>query len=323
MAALKRSCLIFLFMIVMTAPVCAADGFSVWIQDMQQEAIAEGIRPETAALLSQATLDDRVLELDTKQPESTITFDTYVDRIVSPVRIKRGQELMREHAAVLREVSRRTGVEPSVIVALWGIESNFGRNGGDYNVVDSLATLAYEGRRAAFFRKELLNALRIIDRGQIAASSMYGSWAGAMGQCQFMPSTYLRHAVSYDGGNSPDIWDNSSDVFASIANYIVAEGWRGDLTWGREVRVKKTIPPGAIGLDSRRSLAEWGRMGVRSTHGGALPNKPLQASLIAPDGPGGRYFLVYDNFRALMRWNRSTYFATSVGLLSDALKVAH
>jgi membrane-bound lytic murein transglycosylase B len=169
----------------------------------------------------------------------------------------------------------------------------------------------------------LINALRILDQEHMPSSELRGSWAGAMGQSQFMPSTYLKYAVDYNGDGKRDIWQNEADVFASIANYIAAEGWHNELTWGREVQITRDLPDNQIGLPNKHSLVEWQKLGVRNINGGALPKKPLQASLIQPDGLNGRGFLVYDNFRALMRWNRSTYFAASVGLLADRIKTGH
>jgi membrane-bound lytic murein transglycosylase B len=261
-----------------------------------------------------------VIELDQKQPEKTVTFDHYAHHIVSPDRIEEGRRLLGEYGDVLDQVSERYGVEPQVIVALWGIESSFGQDSGHYSIVDSLVTLAYEGRRAEFFRGELLDALRILDQEHISSSELRGSWAGAMGQCQFMPSTYLKYAVDYDRNGQHDIWGSKRDVFASIANYLAAEGWNTDLTWGREVELEIDVTPDEIGLDHQHSLNEWATMGVHNLDGSHLPVRPLQASLIQPDGSDGRSFLVYDNFRALMRWNRSTYFATAVGLLADRIK---
>jgi len=221
---------------------------------------------------------------------------------------------------LLKTIEAQYGVPPRIVIALWSVESSFGRNTGGYNVIESLATLAFAGRRQAFFRNELLEALRIVDEERMDPSAMNGSWAGAMGQSQFMPSTYRRHAVDHDGDGHRDIWENERDVFASMANYLAAEGWQRSLTWGREVRLSKPLPESEIGLDRRRTLAEWNRLGVRTLGGKPLPKKKIEASLIQPDGPGGRSFLVYDNFRALMRWNRSTYFATTVGLLADKLR---
>jgi len=301
-------------------PAHAAD-FPTWLQGLEQSAIEAGIAPEVVhAALDTTEPDERVIELDQKQPEKTVTFDHYAHHIVSPERVAQGQRLLDDYADVLDGVSRRTGVPPQVIVALWGIESSFGHDSGHYNIVNSLATLAYEGRRADFFRKELLDALRILDQEHIPASSLRGSWAGAMGQCQFMPSTYLRYAADGDGDGRRDIWNNTSDVFDSIAHYLAAEGWDADLTWGREVELEQDISADDIGLDHKHPLAEWAAKGVRSLGGGALPKRDLEASLVQPDGADGRSFLVYDNFRALMRWNRSTYFATAVGLLADRMK---
>lgn len=295
--------------------------FAIWLAALQQDAVENGITPETAhTALSQVMLDDRVVTLDQKQPESTVTFEAYSKRIVSKARVDSGRDFLEKYGRQLNEIGQRYGVQPQVIVALWGMESSFGRNSGDYNIVDSLVTLAYEGRRAEFFRKELFNALRILDQEHIPATSLRGSWAGAMGQCQFMPSTYLRYAVDYNNNGVKNIWTESTDVWASIANYIAAEGWKSDQTWGREVELEKDIPTSEIGLDHQHSLTEWRQWGVRSLNGSTLPDKPLQASLVQPDGPVGRSFLVYDNFRALMRWNRSTYFATAVGLLADRIE---
>lgn len=295
--------------------------FSEWLQQLEQEAISNGISPDVVhEALDNISPIDRVVELDQKQPEKTVTFDHYVHHVASSDRIEEGRELLANNAKTLREISNRYGVQPQVIVALWGIESSFGQDSGHFNIVDSLATLAYEGRRADFFRKELLDALRILEKEQIPSSSLRGSWAGAMGQCQFMPSTYLKYAVDYDQNGSRDIWNSRRDVWASIANYLASEGWNSELTWGREVELEETIPADEIGLDHKHLLREWAAMGVHSADGSALPNKSLEASLVQPDGVDGRSFLVYDNFRALMRWNRSTYFATTVGLLADRIK---
>ncbi len=298
----------------------AAD-YASWLQSLEQEAIESGIAPETVhAALDNAMPDARVVELDQKQPEKTVTFEHYAHRIVSPERIEQGHQLLEAHRAELEQISQRYGVQPQVIIALWGMESSFGGDSGRYSIIDSLLTLAYEGRRAEFFRKELLNALRILDREHIAAANLRGSWAGAMGQCQFMPSTYLRYAVDYDGDGVRDIWNNTHDVWASIANYLASEGWSADLTWGREVHLNNDVDGSEVGLDHQRDLSEWSKMGIRNLDGSELPNKPLQASLVQPDGADGRSFLVYDNYRALMRWNRSTYFATAIGLLADRMK---
>jgi len=296
-----------------------------WLQLTEQQAIDNGVSPDTVhAALDTFTPNPHVIALDQKQPESTITFDAYRHNIITPARIKKGAELMQLYADQLRDIETRTGVPPQIVVALWGIESSFGQNMGDYETVNSLATLAYEGRRADFFRSELFAALHILDQEHLTASQLRGSWAGAMGQCQFMPSTYLKYAADGDNDGRIDIWTHPADVMASIANYLSAEGWKPDLTWGREVKADE-VDTSEVGLTVTHTLAEWAAAGVRNADGTALPKRDLSTSLIQPDGANGNgsdgaNFLVYDNFRALMRWNRSTYFATSVGLLADQIK---
>ncbi len=294
--------------------------FRQWLRELEREAVAQGVSPVTARnALRNRALDERVVELDRKQPEKTITFEDYLARIVTADRIAKARRLYDEHAALLRRIAGQYGVPAPVILALWGIESSFGRNIGSYDTLDSLTTLAYEGRRASFFRKELIDALRILDEERRPASSLIGSWAGALGQCQFMPSTFLRYAVDGDGDGARDIWNDTADVFASIANYLAAEGWRRDLIWGREVDTDSIPGHVKAGLDSSRPLPEWNELGARNLDGSELPARNIAASLIQPDGPDGRSFLVYDNYRAVMRWNRSTYFATAVGLLADRI----
>jgi membrane-bound lytic murein transglycosylase B len=209
------------------------------------------------------------------------------------------------------------------IVALWGIETGFGRNTGGMPVISALATLAYDGRRPAYFRGELLNALTILDQGHITPSLMVGSWAGAMGQCQFMPSTFLKFAVDWDGDGRRDIWTNRADALASAANYLSSEGWTTTLGWGRPVRLPPGLSPARLGLDTVKSLDEWARLGVRAADGKPLPRREVQASIViaeSPKGSGaGPAFLVYDNFRTLMKWNRSIFFALAAGHLADRI----
>jgi membrane-bound lytic murein transglycosylase B len=224
-------------------------------------------------------------------------------------------------------------VQPRFIVALWGIETNFGQNQGGFSVVQALATLAYEGRRSAYFRGELFNALRILDADHIKPAAMIGSWAGAMGQSQFMPSSFLKFAVDYDGDGKRDIWNTRADVFASAANYLKKSGWRDDQTWGREVKLPANFapqlkalmptepPPGCRALrfiSERKPLTEWHQMGIRRSDGGPLPHRAdLLASLAVPEGEQGPALLVYENFRTTLKWNCSILFATAVGMLAD------
>jgi membrane-bound lytic murein transglycosylase B len=305
---------------LVTSPSFGESNFEQWVKGFKAEAIEQGI---SSSLVDKAfqgvTPISRVLELDRKQPESTMTFGEYRQRIVSPQRIARGREMMAQHRDLLHIVSQRYGVQPRFIVALWGIETNYGKNSGGYRMIDALATLAFDGRRSQYFRTELLNAFRILEGGHTSLDTMKSSWAGAMGQCQFMPSSFLKLAVDFDGDGRKDIWNTPADVFASAANYLAQSGWRGTQIWGRRAQLPVGFDSNQASLNISKPLQVWQKMGIRNRDGRDLPFAPLNASIVLPDGKGGPAYLVYDNYRVIMKWNRSTYFATSVGLLADAL----
>jgi len=297
--------------------------FASFIAEVKAEALAAGLRPETVAVLDDVQPIDRIIELDRRQPEFTLTFERYLSQIETPQRIAKGRKLMAENRDLLKAIEQRYGVQPRFVVALWGIESGFGVSMGTYPVVTSMATLAWDGRRSAYFRGELMNALKIIDGGYIRPEEMRGSWAGAMGQCQFMPSTYLKYAQDWHGNGRRDIWTDRADALASAANYLAGIGWKGNEGWGRAVKPPANLDPKLIGLDTRKSLAEWAKLGVRAANGKPLPRRAQEASLVIAAGkePGasGPAFLVTDNFRALMKWNRSTFFALGAGHLADKI----
>jgi membrane-bound lytic murein transglycosylase B len=296
--------------------------FPAFLNELRQEAAANGISQSTInAALSDVKYLPRVIELDRKQPEGTMTFNEYRQKIVSSVRISQGREMAAKHKDLLLRVSQQYGVQPQYIVALWGIETSYGKITGGFQIVDALATLSHDGRRGEFFKKELLNALKIIDGGHISAASMKGSWAGAMGQSQFMPSSFLSYAEDFNRDGRRDIWGTQEDVFASIANYLSKSGWQGDERWGRLVSVPENIDQNILGRETKLTLKQWNDLGVRQIGGQPLPFVDgMRASLVAPDGfPGGPIYLTYDNYDVIMKWNRSTYFATSVGLLADQL----
>jgi membrane-bound lytic murein transglycosylase B len=298
----------------------AESGFTAFLAGIRAEAMEKGIKPQTLdAALANVTHIDRVIELDRKQPEFTLSFNAYLSRIVTPERVAEGKRKLAENKALLTEIERRYGVQPRFVVALWGIETNFGKNTGGMPVVSSLATLAYDGRRSKYFRTELMNALTILDQGHIAPASMIGSWAGAMGQCQFMPSTFLKFAVDWDGDGKRNIWNNRSDALASAANYLSSEGWKGDQTWGRPVRLPTHFAPSLLGVATRKSVKEWAELGVKAADGKALPARDLSASIVLAEGDKGPAFLVYDNFRTTMKWNKSTFFALAAGHLADRI----
>lgn len=319
---MKRWWIGFAAMALFATPVQANEqSFGNWVKELKQEAQQQGI---SASILDQAFADmtpnKRVIELDRKQPESTMTFAQYLKRVVNDRRAQQGRKLFNKHQALLQEISAKYGVQPRFIVALWGIETNYGGNTGGFNMVRSLATLAYDGRRSAFFRKELLNALKIVNDGHVKLQDFKGSWAGAMGQTQFMPSSFLSYAVDYDGDGRKDIWGTLPDVFASIANYLKNTGWNNDETWGREVSLAAGFQTDMADLKVKKSLQEWNQLGVARLGGGALPDRAgVEGSVVFPGKVGERSYLVYRNFDRILKWNRSKYFATAVGTLSDRI----
>lgn len=292
--------------------------FQQWLEGVRQEAMSRGISQATLAQAFRGVAPiDRVLELDRRQPEFTQSFWSYLDRAVSDQRVERGKALLVQHAALLNRVEARFGVQPRFLVAFWGLETNFGDNLGGFPVIGALATLAYDPRRADFFRAELMAALSILDAGDIDPAHMVGSWAGAMGQPQFMPTTFVRHAVDGNGDGHRDIWTSLPDVFASASNFLKDLGWNGEQTWGREVVLPQGFDFELADLKIRKPIADWQALGVRRPGGGALPLADFDASIVLPAGAAGPAFLVYGNYRAILGWNRSILYAVAVGHLAD------
>jgi len=297
-----------------------------WLINVKNLALDEGISLETVNnSLIDIELNDRVLELDRSQPEFTLTLDEYLSNTAPRSRLIKGKKLYKENYELLKNISSKYGVQSRFLLALWGIETSFGQFTGSFNVIRSLTTLSYDMRRRVFFTKELINALKIIDEGHTNSNDMMGSWAGAMGQNQFMPSSFLNFAVDYNGDGKKDIWNTLPDVFASSANYLNLSGWDRELTWGREVIVTREINEELISrsarkIDISKSLQEWSELGVLKADMNSLPNRDLQAYLIYPDGDDGRKYLVYENFKVIMQWNRSLFFGISVGTLADMIE---
>ncbi len=295
--------------------------FPEWLADFRREAAGKGVsEPTLERALAHVQPIPRVLELDRQQPEVTITFQQYIERVINDRRVETARRLLREHRSLLDQVSRRFRVQPRFIVALWGIETDFGRFSGNFPVIPALATLAYDGRRSNFFRNELLQALKIVEAGYATPEQMRGSWAGAMGQSQFMPSSFLKYAVDYESSGRRNIWTSLPDVFASIANYLKENGWQGDQTWGRPVLVPASVDPGLLGLGVSKPLSEWQTLGLKRPDGGPLPARDLPASVVLPGGADGPAFLVYANYRSIMRYNPSFFYATAVGQLADRIE---
>lgn len=298
---------------------CTED-FSDWLDELRQEARAKGVSDATLhEALDNLEPIPRVIELDRRQPEFTQTFWRYLDARVSEKRIERGRTLLKTHKKLLDTIEMRYGIQPRFLLAFWGLETNFGEYLGSFSVIGSLATLAYDPRRSDFFRSELLAALSIIDGGHISAANMLGSWAGAMGQPQFMPSTFVRFAVDGDGDGWQDIWHTLPDVFASAANFLSESGWQGDKTWGREVKIPSDFNLELTGREVKKTLTAWQVLGVRKISGEDLPRVNIKGSIILPAGHDGPAFLVYDNFHTILRWNRSDFYAIAVGHLADRI----
>lgn len=293
--------------------------FVEWLTDLRTESLAEGIS-ENLLNEALATIEEpipRVIELDQSQPEFVQTFSNYMNNRLSQARIERGQALLQEHSELFSRISREYGVQPHYLVSFWALESNFGDYTGGFSVLNALATLAYDPRRSGFFRNELLTALKILDAGHISVDDMSGSWAGAMGQCQFMPSTFDRYAIDGDNDGRIDIWNSLPDIFASAANFLSESGWRPDERWGREVTLPQGFDFTQSGTGIRKTVSEWNSLGVMRADGSPLGNASLEGSIILPAGASGPVFLAYNNFRTTMVWNRSTYYAISVGHLAD------
>jgi len=318
----KAKQVVFLSLLLFSSGVLQAqEDFSQWLSELKVEALQKGVSNKIfdEAFIGVSPIP-RIIELDRKQPEFTLTLDQYLSRVVPKRRVNIGRKKLAENAALLKEVADKYGVQPRFLVAFWGIETDFGRIFGGYSVIAALTTLAFDGRRSDFFRKQLLDALMILEEGHITPQAMKGSWAGAMGQAQFIPSTFRAYAVDGDGDGKIDIWNSKADVFASAANYLSKIGWNDDLTWGREVELPKDFDMSQSSLDIKKSLEEWQRLGVRRLNDRALPKRNLKASLIVPDEkPTGRAYLIYDNYRAILHWNRSHKFAVAVGTLSDRI----
>lgn len=308
----------------MSSAVMAADeGFDAYVNVLKTEAREKGISEQTIqSAFDGITFIERAVKADKNQPERKLTLDEYLPRAVPEWKKKQANQLYQEHKAVLDRIGQQYGVQPRFVVALWGVESNFGRLTGNYNVVEALTTLAYEGRREAFFRNQVMAALEIIDAGHITAKEMKGSWAGAMGQPQFMPTSFLAYARDGNNDGKADIWQTKDDVFASAANYLHEAGWNDEYTWGRQVSIPDNIDATLLGVqpEKGRSLSEWQRLGVRRMNGQDLPDTAIDAWLIQPDDNHGRAYLVYGNYQSLLKWNRSHYFALAVSYLADSIR---
>ena len=313
-------------------PLPPRETFAAWLEQLVSDALERGVSaPVVHGALDGIEPLERVIQSDRTQAELTPGLDKYLRSRVTTAVIRRGRALAREHRTLLTRITKTYGVPGPIVMAIWGVESRFGRVTGRIPIPQALATLAWEGRRASFFREQLFDALTVVDRGYIEAGALRGSWAGAMGQPQFMPSSYLNYAVDFDGDGRRDIWRSTPDALASIANYLVEHGWQAGTPWGREVTlptsrreaIAAAVPGRTEGCYAVRNmsgsapLAKWRALGVTRRNGKPLPRTGPDAALVSA---GARHFLVNASYDAVLGYNCAHYYALSVGLLSDRLK---
>jgi len=308
------------FLMLITCQSAQAQDFQSWLEDLRRDAIQFGISRQLVAEALPDTLEpnETIIRLDHKQPEGGISFEKYKNNAVTPGRIRIGRAKIVENKSLLKSVSHQYGVPAQYIVALWGLETSYGANTGGFETIPALVTMAYDARRAAFFRAELMKALRIVDQGDIGLHEMKGSWAGAMGQCQFMPTSYEKYAQDFDHDGKADIWHSKADVFASTAEYLTKNGWKENEPWGVRVVLPKNFDDSLINVKLSKAASQWRAAGVPVPAHVFAEDESL--SLVQSGGEGYKIYLVGDNYRVLLQWNTSTYFATAAGLLADALK---
>lgn len=312
------------FLLLFSTPLYAEESvnpipFGLWLEELKLQAKAQGIdEPILEAAFDGVIPNEKIIALDRKQPEGTKTFTQYLEGALASYRIKKGRTLFKEHKKLLTEISKAYHVQPEYIVALWGIETSYGGFTGNFSVIEALTTLAYDGRRSDFFRTELLNALTILQAKHITPDEMKGSWAGAMGQSQFMPSSFLNFAVDFNEDGKQDIWNTVPDVFASIANYLYQSGWNDQVSWGAEVNLPQDFDFSLADVNQEYPLKKWEELGIKMKKGTAL-NAQTPLALVIPGEPEEGAYLVTSNYRVLLKWNRSKYFATAVSTLANRI----
>jgi membrane-bound lytic murein transglycosylase B len=302
--------------VALVGPVRAAsDDLDAWLAQLRAEALEQGFSAEIVeAALTKVQVREEVIQSDRSQPKAPTEFCDYMTRRLTETRIRRGRAMLAEHRELLAGINAAYGIPPRYLVALWGLETNFGDYVGDIPLFDALVTLARDPRRGEFFRKQIFGALRIVEDGHHPIEGLTGSWAGATGQVQFMPTTFLAYAVDHDGDGRRDLWNSLPDALASAANYLRRSGWRLGETWGRQVRL-----PNGVATKGRKSLDRWQHLGVRRIDGHDLPRARQRAIVVTPSRTRDPAFLAYRNYHAFLAWNRSTFFAISVGTLADEL----
>jgi len=303
-----------------TTDVPEKPSFAEWLEDLREEALAAGVSGDTFdRAFAAVRVNPEIVAKDRDQSEFTKPVWSYLDSAVSPERVANGRFKQTEYRPELNAAAKRFGVPAEIILAIWGLESAYGTNTGGYNVIEALATLAYDGRRPGMFREQLIDALLILEAGDIDPIAMRGSWAGAMGQTQFMPSAFRKYAVDGDKDGRRDIWGDPADVFDSTANYLTGFGWTPGSPWGTEVKLPRDFPWEQAEIDIKKPVTEWRKLGVRLANGGELPAVSSLASIITPAGHRGPAFIVFKNFHTILRYNYSSAYALAVGHLADRI----
>lgn len=296
----------------------AQQPWSQWLADLRAEAVADGIEPQFFdQVFRDIQPNKRVISFDRRQPEHRLTFTKYRRTRADAFRIKLGRSELRKNRKALDSVGDAYGVDPCFIVALWGIESSYGRYMGNFPVIKSLATLAYDARRADFFRKELLLALHILQGGHVSPDRFKGEWAGGSGHPQFLPSSWHKYAVDQDNDGLKDIWTNKLDVFASIANYLSKNGWQRNQPWAITVELPAGFDKNLLGKKVRKTVSEWQALGITPSNGESFPSDNLEASILNPYG--GPYFMAFKNWRVIKTYNNSNFYAGTVGYMADSI----
>ncbi|MCW8090983.1 lytic murein transglycosylase [Alteromonas sp. ASW11-130] len=298
----------------------ATPAFDACKVKLRDQAKQSGVSQEVAdSVFDKLVYQPRVIELDRSQPEFVQTFPNYFGKRVTDWRVDKGRQMYAQHKTLLDKLNRKFGIPSHYLIAFWGLETNFGTYKGKMPVLDSLATLACDPRRSTFFTKELITAIKLLERESLDQEKMVGSWAGAMGHTQFMPSAYARYAIDGDGDGRVDLWESEEDALTSAANFLAELGWQPGVRWGREVQLPGGFDYDLAGYNNRRSLTEWQEMGVTKANGKPLGESDLTAYIVVPAGHEGPAFIAYPNFRVIMRWNNSEFYAIAVGHLADRI----
>ncbi|PIQ44176.1 MAG: lytic transglycosylase [Gammaproteobacteria bacterium CG11_big_fil_rev_8_21_14_0_20_46_22] len=313
-----RKLLVILFSLSIVLCAQARESFQTWLQGFKQQAVSAGIKPQFFdEIFEGMTIGHRQIHLDRTQPEKRLTFLQYRNKRADAYRIKLGRREYGNNKVLLQQLGQEYGVTPSYIVSIWGLETSYGRYMGSFDVIRSLATLAYEGRREDFFRKELVYALKILQEGHVDRKHFKGEWAGGSGHTQFLPSSWHHYAVDHNGDGHKDIWRNKEDALASIANYLQLNGWQR----GEPIRVQVILPHGfpenLIGYSEKKPVSAWRAMGVRAADGWHFPRHNLEASIIHPYG--GPDYMIFNNWRVIMTYNNSTFYAGTISFMADEI----